>query len=777
MQKSTILLILFCFILEKGLAQQSNQLGKWSSYLSSRIGVDILVRGNEVFMINSSGLFYFHLKDWTIQEYTKTHGLSDIQPNCIAHDPETNQIFIGYKSGIIDYFQNPEQKIRSIRDIFLNRNFLNKNIHQIKFKNGWMYICTDFGIVVYDLKKSETRFTYTKIAQNNSNLPVYCIDFFQGKIFVGMANGLYMADENHPNLADPTAWQLVNQIPSTKVIGIEKTISENGNQRLYIAQNNVVFYLENGVYSKLDSTLFLKKKITRLKSRNNHLFVSTQITIPGDTIGNSFLYVNDTLHGIRYGEDVVATTATEDLFYAIQADSRLGLLLVTEWGATIISENTPTNNFCNQIAVGPNELYVAPIGYGDAKVPKYSEYGIYYMNLLERKWKVLNRENGGLDPQRAYRDICVAYYDRSTGTAYMGSWGLGYCTLKNGQLTGAFFNDNTGLFGTTLTNNGYTDIRVSGFAKDKNGHTWFTTYIASRPLAVLTTDNRWFTFPQTLFGNQNKIIDILVDDYNQKWLLVDGHGIYVFDDRNTPDKTSDDRVRYLGSGFGRGNLASEYVYSIAKDLSGNIWVGTNKGVSVFYNPGNIFDNTNLSDAVCPIFEGFCLLRDEIIKAIAVDGANRKWIGTNNGVYLVNKDGTELIYHFNEKNSPLISNVINDIAIEPNTGEVFFATNQGIVSYMGDATEGKENANEAFVFPNPVKRDFEGEVTIRNVVNNSIIKITTIDGRLVKELRSLGGQAIWDRRDILGNKVEPGIYLILISDENGKNTNVQKIAIL
>ena len=771
-------LLIFYFLIHSfAFSQQSNQLGRWTSYLTLKTGVDLVVRKNVSFMVTTSGLVALDLSTWYMNEYTKTNGLSDILPNCIAHDKETDYIFIGYNSGIIDFFLNPEQKIWSIRDIYLNRNYLSKNIHQMKFKDGRMYICTDFGVVVYDLKKLETRFSFTKIAQNNSNLPVFSIDFFKGKIYVGMSNGLYVADENHPNLSDPSAWQMVNQIPNSKVSKIEVTRSQSGNERLYIAQNNVIFYLENGQFSILDSSRFVIKKITNLKADRNRLYISTQSTISGETSGNTFIYVNDTLHAERYGDAVVATSASEDLYYAVQVDANQGLLLLDEWNVYPVTPESPPNNFCNQIVSGYGELYVAPLGYGDAKVPAYSNHGVYYFNLNERKWKILNRINGGLDTLRGNRDLCTAYFDKSTKTAYLGSWGQGYSTFQNGKLTGAFFNDNTNLVGTTLTNNGYTDIRVSGIAKDKNGNTWFTTYLANRPLAVLTNDGKWFTFPQSLFGNQSKISNLLIDDFNQKWVLVDGHGIYVFNDNNTIEQFNDDKSRYIGTGFGRGNLSSDYVYSMAKDLNGNIWIGTNKGVNVFYNPGNIFDNSNLSDAVCPIIEGFCLLRDETVKAIAIDGANRKWLGTNNGVFLVNRDGNELILHFNQSNSPLISNVISDIAIEPNTGEVFFATSQGIVSYMGDANDALESTTDLLVFPNPVKREFDGEVTIRNIVVNSTVKITTVDGRLVKELKSLGGQAVWDRRDILGNKVEPGIYLILVSDEQGKNTSIQKILIL
>ena len=771
------IILLMSIFFQQVIAQQSNTLGKWTSYLSLKTGVDLTIRRNEAFMVTTSGLVQFDLNTWYYSEYTKTNGLSDVQPNCIAYDKTNDYIFIGYKSGIVDFFKNPKGKIWSIRDIYLNQNYSSKTIYQIKFKNQYAYICTDFGIVVYDLNKLETRFTYTKIAQNNSNLPIYCIEFYNGKIYVGMANGLYYAPENHPNLADPSAWQVVNQIPSKKVSNLETTVSESGNQRLYAGLSNVIYYEQQGQFFKLDSARFAIKKITKLKGDRNRLCISTQSTIPGETSGNSFIYLNDTLFAERYGDAVVATCVSEDLYYAVQVDANQGLFLLDEWSVYPVLPESPPNNYCNQIEAGYGELYVAPLGYGDAKVPSYSYHGIYYLDLTERKWNILNVINKKLDSLRANRDLATAYYDKSTQTAYIGSWGTGYCTLKHGQLTGAYYNDNTGLVGTTSTGNGYTDIRVSGVAKDKKGNFWFTTYAASRPLAVLTTDGKWYTFSASLFGNQTRISQILIDDFDQKWILADNYGIYVFDDQNTPNLTNDDRVRYIGTGFSKGNLSSEFVYSMAKDLGGNIWVGTNKGVNVFYNPGNIFDNSNLSDATCPYIEGFCLLRDETVKSIAVDGANRKWLGTDNGVYLVNAEGTELIHHFNEINSPLISNTVNDIAIEPSTGEVFFATSQGIVSYMGDATDALETTQNVLVFPNPVKKEFDGYVTIRNMVANSIVKITTIDGRLVKELKSLGGQAVWDRKDILGKTVEPGIYLILISDEQGKNTSIQKIAIL
>jgi hypothetical protein len=197
---------------------------------------------------------------------------------------------------------------------------------------------------------------------------------------------------------------------------------------------------------------------------------------------------------------------------------------------------------------------------------------------------------------------------------------------------------------------------------------------------------------------------------------------------------------------------------------------------LFFNPFAVFNNTAF-DALTPIFERRPLLNNETITSLAVDGGNRKWIGTHNGLWLFNADASVLIHHFTSQNSPLISNNILDIAVQPLTGEVFVATDKGIVSYRGTATEGEAVHSHVKVFPNPVRPDFTGLVGISGLVNNAVVKITDVNGRLVYETRAQGSTATWNVHDYTGRRAATGIYLIFSADAEGNETLVTKMAVI
>jgi hypothetical protein len=252
--------------------------------------------------------------------------------------------------------------------------------------------------------------------------------------------------------------------------------------------------------------------------------------------------------------------------------------------------------------------------------------------------------------------------------------------------------------------------------------------------------------------------------------------LLVFNHNGTPGNQGDDKRKFLTNITGQGGLPNNSVNAMAKDMDGHIWIGTTEGVVVFYDPGSVFTNS-YPDASCPIIDGFCLLRDQKVTGIAVDGANRKWISTENGVYLISADGTEQLNHFTEANSPLFDDEVKDIAIDQSTGEVFIGTNKGLMSYMGEATGGKENSDQLIVSPNPVPSTYDGVISISGSVAEASVRITTVSGRLVKELESFGGQTIWDGTDVYGNRVRPGIYLVMLATADGESPGITKIAIL
>ena len=270
---------------------------------------------------------------------------------------------------------------------------------------------------------------------------------------------------------------------------------------------------------------------------------------------------------------------------------------------------------------------------------------------------------------------------------------------------------------------------------------------------------------------QTRRDSIVVDLDGNRWIRQGNFGgILVISSKN--------QRQFVFSGVGVGNLTSNNVKSLALDRDGQIWVGTDKGVVVFDNPPAVFRGNNF-DAYTPVFERRRLLGNEIVTSIAVDGGNRKWIGTRNGIFLFSPDGTELVSNFNEKNSPLPSSEIFYITAEPNTGEIYIQTPKGMVSYRGTATEGTQKQDESTVkvFPNPVRPDFEGLIGIEGLVENAFVKITDIAGNLVYETRANGGTAVWNGRTLSGGKVETGIYLIFSANAKGEETLVSRLAVV
>ena len=280
---------------------------------------------------------------------------------------------------------------------------------------------------------------------------------------------------------------------------------------------------------------------------------------------------------------------------------------------------------------------------------------------------------------------------------------------------------------------------------------------------------------------ENAVSQILIDDNNQIWIISPkDNGIFCLNYGQSIDNINDDKWKYYRQGVGNGNLPSNNVFSLVKDKNGFIWVGTDKGIGIIQCAGEIF-GTQSCDAILPIvqldrFAGL-LFKDETVQCMAVDGANRKWIGTKNGLWLISPDGDKIIYRFTEENSPLLSNDVKRLAIDPSTGEVFIASFNGMCSFRSTATEGGTANENVLVFPNPVPPGYRGTITIRGLVNNALVKITEMNGRLVQQSRALGGQFVWDGKNYKGEKIASGIYLVIIRDDSGTEKIVSKIAIV
>jgi ligand-binding sensor domain-containing protein len=314
---------------------------------------------------------------------------------------------------------------------------------------------------------------------------------------------------------------------------------------------------------------------------------------------------------------------------------------------------------------------------------------------------------------------------------------------------------------------------------DENGLLWVTNSLVKNGLAYMNTDGEWSSMKINSYNTESGHLgDLVIDNQGKKWIFIaNGGGIIVYDDNGTPENTSDDSDRRLNTSAGSGGLPSNAIYSLAKDKDGEVWVGTDKGIAVFYNTEDAFSIEGDAQLVLVEADGYVepIISNETVTTIAIDGANRKWFGTkNSGVFVYSPDGSIQEEHFTQENSPILSNTINHISINEENGEVFISTDKGLISYKGKATAGQSTHGNVLVYPNPVKENYDGPIAIKNVVENANVKITDIRGNLVKTLTAYGGQAVWDGKNKFGERSNTGVYLVFSTDPTGLETNVAKI---
>ncbi|MEO7174817.1 MAG: T9SS type A sorting domain-containing protein, partial [Saprospiraceae bacterium] len=290
-------------------------------------------------------------------------------------------------------------------------------------------------------------------------------------------------------------------------------------------------------------------------------------------------------------------------------------------------------------------------------------------------------------------------------------------------------------------------------------------FAAPRPISVRKADGSWQSFKPV---TQTNLFQVVVDQQDNKWFIVQGNsgGVMVFNEGDDFNSTTDDKVRFINTG--NSVLTSNTINCLTVDLDGAVWIGTDAGPFVFECGSNVFDSSCKGSQRRVVEGGIpaLLLDGEDIRTIAVDGGNRKWFGSTTGVYVQSASGEQQIHKFTTDNSPLFDNTIQKIGINNKNGEVFIATDKGMVSYKGEATEGGIFHIDAniLVYPNPVKPDYDGPIAIKGLASNSNVKITDITGRLVFETKAVGGQAIWYGSDLSGKRAASGVYLVFSTAE-------------
>ncbi|MGC6471130.1 MAG: two-component regulator propeller domain-containing protein [Flavobacteriales bacterium] len=757
-------LVLFGLILSLSAYTQQVEIGSWKDYLPYENGRYLAEMNDEIYVATQSSIFHYHPQEQRITRLGKTNGLSDVNISVMKKWPENDLLVVGYQNANIDLVSPNE--IYNLSDIERANIIGLKNINNISFYENDAYLSCSFGIVVLDLVKKEVKNTY--YLNSNQSLNVNDLLVYNNSIYAGTDSGIYIG-EIQDNLSDYQKWV------STSVQSFVNSIETNGNNIYFKSNNDSIFKFRNQQKEFVVET----ENLREIKAIEDKLFILSQSNL-------HFLNQDNVLENIAESSYLYKANdllIIDDEYWVADGVKSL-VKLNSQNRFSFYLPQGPKSDFVYSLSHSNDKLFVSPGGISITWDNNNTYKGFYWNNGYQ--WNSLNYYDlGPVD----IRDI-TNIIEGSGNDLFVASWNDGIIQLKYNQENDQYQYEKSHNY---LTSNGklntldpepesntFGRIRIRGAAFDQQGDLWVSNSLVENGLARLKTNGQWQSYDIKNYSTQNHHLgELIIDDYNQKWFIVaKGGGIIVYNDNNTPDLANDDSDKHLSITQGQGGLPSNLVLSLAKDKDGEIWVGTDKGIAVFYNPESIFQEQIInSQQILVEVDGYVepILDSESITAIAIDGANRKWIGTqNSGLFLYSEDGTEQIHHFTQDNSPLFSNTITDLAINGKNGEVFVGTSLGLISYQSGAIEGQEFHSEVLVYPNPVREDYFGPIAIKNIVNNGDVRITDINGGLVAKLNALGGQAVWNGLNRNGERVSTGVYLVFSTNEFGTQTNVAKI---
>lgn len=737
-------------------------IGQWREHLNYQQAIQV-VKGDRIYCATTQAVFSLNEK-LAVERFTKVTGLNDIGISCVGWDESTKQLVVAYTNSNIDLIKG--SIVKNIGDILRSTVSGDKSIQQIFCLNGLAYLSTGLGIIVVDLNRNEIRDTWI-IGNNGSQIKVNGLTRDNNSIYAASEQGLKVASLQSANLADYRNWTLVsgtNNLPvgaCKNIITVENSIILQKGDSILIQNGNswqLIYY---------DAAW----PITNITANSNRITVSQRTSTGAARV--LLMNINGAIER-NIGQNGVISLPLSAILdnNTIWVADRFGGL--SRFGTSVerFIPNGPPGAATGEIITTGSRIFVAAGSVNDAWNYQFNRDGVF--QLKDDQWSFRGYFNTPI--LDSVLDFITIIEDPRDKSIWAGSYGGGLVRFTD-QSIRLFKQPNSSLQAAV---GDPTSIRVSGLAFDSKQRLWVSNYGAPQNISVRKVDSSWKAFAIPFSHSENAVAQLVVDDLDQLWIMSPkGNGLFCYQPGADIDNTNDDHWKYYRQGVGNGNLPSNNIFSIVKDKNGFIWVGTDRGIGIIQCPENTF-GTSGCEAIQPIvqqdrFTGL-LFRDEVVQAMAVDDANRKWIGTKNGLWLISPNGDKIIYRFTAENSPLLSNDVRKLSVDPLSGELFIATFNGICSFRSTATEGGETNSKVLVFPNPVPPGYNGTIAIRGLVNNALVKITELNGRLVYQTRALGGQAIWDGRNYLGTKAASGVYLVLVRDDSGTERIATKIVL-
>ncbi len=781
----------FVFFVHCILYAQPQAIGQWKDLLGFYACNSITHSSDwsKIFVSNRNSIAIYNTTNGEIETiFNKANGLSDVDIKIIRNHPAQNKILVCYENGnidIIDYSTQTTQ-IYNLSDIKNANIIASKKINEITFRNNLAYLACGYGISVLDVNKLEIKESYF-IGKNNAYLNIYQIAFDDSLIYAATDSGIIRAPITSV-LNDFQNWKKfsANQIPLGTYSGIV-----NFNGKIYAGYSpytrNTANYMKDTLYTRDGYGNWSKSFIIPGSSngtiiKKTYTFNNACIAFIGpfganaiDKNNNQVFVIGNYSFGNQNIKDIVINYYNNypsgNPVISYIADDFHGFIK-TIWDAAKITIDGTHSKLNSRIKALNGKIVVAPSKIDETGSPNFYLEGVFYYD--GEKWNYLRDPNND-----TIIDVTDAIIDPNDDThIFASSWINGIVEYKNNKLFKVYNKSNSGIVNASAVNLPW--HLINGITMDPNGNVWVSHPITPSPMSVLKTNGQILNFNLSGF-NASFTSRILYDKNNLVWcLLPRGNGILVYNNTTNFSPMSTSNTRYITSAKGNGNLPSDYVWAIAEDKNGYIWIGTSQGVAVIYNPENIFNSGNFdAEQIFITQDGQTqlLLVTEKVTAIVIDGADRKWIGTeSSGLFCFSPDGQTQIHHFTSDNSPLLSNNIVDIAYDEKTGDIIVGTDKGIQSYRTNIIGGYETFTNVHAFPNPVKRTHEN-VYIKGLKDGSIVKITDLAGNLIWEGKSTGGMITWNLYNLYNQKVSDGIYIVYTTTTDASEKVVAKIAVI
>jgi ligand-binding sensor domain-containing protein len=759
----SISLILIVFFLS---ASNQRPIGTWKSFFPYNVATQVEESDDRVYCASTLGIFYIEKEDNSMHTLEKSSGLSDVSIKRIKYSNSAKTLVIVYENSNIDLLKNGNS-IYNIPEIKNKITTSSKNIHNIFISGNLAYLSTDLGISVLDLERNEIKSTYV-IGNSGGNVVVNDLTIAQGKIYAATDEGVKVANQSSANLQDFNNWVL--QTNGIRVAKANFVNAYNGN--VFAVVRDTVWKFDGSNWTNFYSQNSWNVK--QLKVTGERLWIALWIDTAQIYLSKwAAVDINNNIAEQSFQSSIRPLDICYDGKYWI-ADEWSGLMRYDNVSVKHESfiPNGPFSNGVFNMAIHEDILYLAAGGTDEAYIsPNNNRDGVQVYK--ENYWRAYNFFIGYGELFKMTDNLSVAV-NKVTGKVYWASYTGGLTEYNTFTEEIRVYDQTNSPLETVFGNT----VAVSALTYDGNGNIWMMNSGTPKQLKVLKYDGTWLSFSVPFAVPSTR--KMYFDNNGYLWMCQRGGDIIVYDPGSDIDSPTDDQFKKLGFGVGNGNLPNNGVWAIVQDKLGDIWVGTEEGIGTFYCSGSVFSTRGCdADRIKVERDGFIgyLFSTEIVRAIAVDGGNRKWVGTTNGLYLISADGKTEIHRFTKDNSPLPANYITDIKINPSNGEVFIGTELGLVSYQGDATEGGEKKGEVLVYPNPVRPDYYGPIAIKGLVDEASVKITDAAGTLVYQGKAFGGQMIWNGRGYNGDRAKSGVYIVYAANDTGKERSVAKIVLI